>query len=111
MECGCCAYVCPAHIPLVDYFRFAKSEIRARSEEQKTAAQARARFEFRSARLEREKAEKAARLATKAAETRAKAAAAGNAALIAAAVEQNKEKADLPPSAQNNAEPPNTAQT
>ncbi|MDR2924951.1 MAG: electron transport complex subunit RsxC [Azoarcus sp.] len=94
MECGCCAYVCPSHIPLVDYFRFAKSEIRARDEEQKAAAQARSRFEFRSARLEREKAEKAARLAAKAAETRAKAAADGNAALIAAAVERSKDEAD-----------------
>jgi ferredoxin len=30
IECGCCAYVCPSHIPLVDYYRFAKSEIWAR---------------------------------------------------------------------------------
>ncbi|MDR0563876.1 MAG: electron transport complex subunit RsxC [Azoarcus sp.] len=74
IECGCCAYVCPAHIPLIDYFRFAKSEIRARDEEQNAADRARERFEFRSFRLEREKAEKAARLAAKAAETRAKAA-------------------------------------
>ncbi|MDR1662302.1 MAG: electron transport complex subunit RsxC, partial [Azoarcus sp.] len=84
IECGCCAYVCPAHIPLVDYFRFAKSEIRARDEEQKAASQARARFEARLARLEREKAEKAARLAAKAAETRASLAT-SEAALIAAA--------------------------
>jgi electron transport complex protein RnfC len=72
MECGCCAYVCPAHIPLVDYFRFVKSEIRARDEEQKAADQARARFEFRSSRLEREKTEKAARMKAKIAETRSK---------------------------------------
>ncbi|MDR1854816.1 MAG: electron transport complex subunit RsxC [Azoarcus sp.] len=76
IECGCCAFVCPAHIPLVDYFRFAKSEMRAKNEERKAAEQARARFEFRSFRLEREKAEKAARLAAKAAETRAAMAAA-----------------------------------
>ncbi|MDR2015339.1 MAG: electron transport complex subunit RsxC [Azoarcus sp.] len=100
MECGCCAYVCPAHIPLVDYFRFARSEIRARDEEQKAADQARTRFEFRSLRLEREKSEKAARLAAKAAETRAKAAAGGNAALIADAVE----RARTQPPAQDNAE-------
>ena len=24
-ECGCCAYVCPSNIPLVQYFRIAKS--------------------------------------------------------------------------------------
>ena len=27
IECGCCSYVCPSHIPLVHYYRFAKSEI------------------------------------------------------------------------------------
>jgi electron transport complex protein RnfC len=24
-ECGCCSYVCPANIPLVQYFRIAKA--------------------------------------------------------------------------------------
>ena len=24
-ECGCCSYVCPANIPLVQYFRIAKT--------------------------------------------------------------------------------------
>jgi electron transport complex protein RnfC len=96
MECGCCAYVCPAHIPLVDYFRFAKSEIRARNEERKTAEQARTRFEFRSLRLEREKTEKAARLAAKAAETRAKATSEADSVLIAAAVEQAKMQSSVP---------------
>ena len=94
MECGCCAYVCPAHIPLVDYFRFAKSEIRARNEEQKAADQARTRFAFRSARLEREKAEKAARLAAKAAETRASLASnQTDAAMIATASKQAEAQA------------------
>lgn len=27
-ECGCCSYVCPSHIPLVQYFRIAKSRLR-----------------------------------------------------------------------------------
>ena len=27
IECGCCAYVCPAAIPLVHYFKYGKSEI------------------------------------------------------------------------------------
>ena len=27
-ECGCCAYVCPSHIPLVQQFRMAKNAIR-----------------------------------------------------------------------------------
>lgn len=72
IECGCCSYVCPAHIPLVDYYRFSKSEIWARERDKAAADQARERFEFRNLRQEREKAEKAAKLAAKAAETRAK---------------------------------------
>jgi len=72
IECGCCAFVCPSRIPLVDYYRFAKSEIWARERDLKAADQARDRFEFRNYRQEREKEEKAAKLAAKAAETRAK---------------------------------------
>lgn len=75
IECGCCAYVCPSHIPLVDYYRFAKSEIWAREREHNEADQARERFEFRNYRIEREKSEKAAKLAARAAETKAKLAA------------------------------------
>jgi len=63
IECGCCDYVCPSHIPLVNYFRFAKSEIQAEQQDKKQADAARERFEFREARAEREKQEKAARLA------------------------------------------------
>ncbi len=63
IECGCCDYVCPSHIPLVNYFRFAKSEIQAEQREKKVADAARERFEFREERAEREKREKAERLA------------------------------------------------
>ena len=66
IECGCCSYVCPSHIPLVDYYRFAKSEIWAREKEKHAADIARERHEFRLFRQEREKKEKAARLAAKA---------------------------------------------
>jgi electron transport complex protein RnfC len=32
-ECGCCTYVCPSHIPLVQQFRVAKAAVRkARSD-------------------------------------------------------------------------------
>jgi electron transport complex protein RnfC len=31
IECGCCAYVCPAAIPLVHYFKYGKSEVWRRS--------------------------------------------------------------------------------
>ncbi len=30
-ECGSCSYVCPSHIPLVQYFRLAKSTVRKRN--------------------------------------------------------------------------------
>ncbi|MFM7122029.1 MAG: 4Fe-4S dicluster domain-containing protein, partial [Fluviibacter sp.] len=77
IECGCCDYVCPSHIPLVNYFRFAKSEIQAEQREKKTADAARDRFEFREARAEREKQEKAERLAKANAARKAAEAAAG----------------------------------
>lgn len=56
IECGACAWVCPSNIPLVQYFRQEKAEIYAISQEKKRAAEAKARFEARQARLEREKA-------------------------------------------------------
>ncbi|MFE8103946.1 electron transport complex subunit RsxC [Brenneria goodwinii] len=55
IECGACAYVCPSNIPLVQYYRQEKAEIRAIDEEALRAAQAKARFEAKKARLEREK--------------------------------------------------------
>ena len=56
IECGACAWVCPSNIPLVQYFRQEKAEIYAISQEEKRAAEAKARFEARAARLERDKA-------------------------------------------------------
>lgn len=92
IECGCCSFVCPSHIPLVQYFRFAKSEIWAREKEKNAADQAKARFEWKTERDEREKAEKAEKLAKAAAAQAAKkaaeaaaAAAAGDAASTASA--------------------------
>lgn len=82
IECGCCDYVCPSHIPLVSYFRYAKSEIATQDREKMAAELAKQRFEFKQLREEREKAEKAARMAEKAA-----AAAAAKAAAAASGVE------------------------
>jgi Na+-translocating ferredoxin:NAD+ oxidoreductase subunit C len=94
IECGCCAYVCPSHIPLVDYYRFAKSEIWAREVEKEAADVARERYEFRLLREEREKQEKAAKLAAKTAAGREKAAAAiAEAAKPAATPEEDAKKA------------------
>jgi len=55
IECGACAYVCPSEIPLVQYYRVAKADIREQQREALKAEQAKARFEARNARLELEK--------------------------------------------------------
>ncbi|MBK0030758.1 electron transport complex subunit RsxC [Erwinia sp. S43] len=55
IECGACAYVCPSNIPLVQYYRQEKAEIQAIDLESERNAQAKARFEARQLRLEREK--------------------------------------------------------
>ncbi|RHW20854.1 electron transport complex subunit RsxC [Pseudomonas jilinensis] len=72
IECGACSYVCPSSIPLVQYYRAAKAEIRAIELQQHKAEHSKQRFEQRQARLQREaeqkelerqaRAEKAARL-------------------------------------------------
>ncbi len=49
--CGCCAVVCPSQIPLVQYFRAAKSDIRAAKKAQFKSDRARDRFESRAKRL------------------------------------------------------------
>jgi electron transport complex protein RnfC len=54
--------VCPAHIPLVQYFRFAKTETWAREQEKQKADLARQRHEARQSRLERLEQERKARL-------------------------------------------------
>ncbi|MEK7992037.1 MAG: electron transport complex subunit RsxC [Thiotrichaceae bacterium] len=61
IDCGCCSYVCPSQIPLVNYFRYAKSEVRAQQVEKQKSDVARQRHEFKMYRVEREKLEKAAR--------------------------------------------------
>jgi len=72
IECGVCAAVCPAHIPLVQYFRFAKTEIWASERERLKADTARERHMFHQERIEREKAEREAVLAKKRAALAAK---------------------------------------
>ncbi len=58
IECGACSYVCPSSIPLVQYYRYAKGEIRIQRAEQLKANRARERFEARQERLEREQLDK-----------------------------------------------------
>lgn len=91
IECGACSYVCPSNIPLVQYYRFAKSEIWAQEAGKKSADAARERHEYRESRIEREKREKAGKLAAKekaAAEARAQRAAPANATQLPKAGEE-----------------------
>jgi electron transport complex protein RnfC len=55
IDCGACAYVCPSQIPLVQYYRVAKAEIRQQHELDLKAEKAKTRFEARKLRLEKEK--------------------------------------------------------
>src|SRR5450830_1629386 len=66
IECGCCTYVCPSDIPLVQYYRYAKSEIIALDKAKEAADLARERNDFRLARIEREKLERAQKHAERA---------------------------------------------
>ncbi|WP_047680107.1 MULTISPECIES: electron transport complex subunit RsxC [Xenorhabdus] len=55
IECGACAYVCPSNIPLVQYYRQEKAEIRTIDAEARRSSEAKLRFEAKQARMEREK--------------------------------------------------------
>ena len=65
IECGACSYVCPSNIPLVQYYRSSKGEIRQAKEEKIKAAQARERFEFHKQRIEQAEQEKEAKRAAR----------------------------------------------
>jgi electron transport complex protein RnfC len=58
IDCGACAYVCPSQIPLVQYYRVAKAEIRQQQQLDIKAEKAKVRFEARKLRLEKEKVER-----------------------------------------------------
>nr|WP_315180400.1 electron transport complex subunit RsxC [uncultured Cardiobacterium sp.] len=62
IECGICAAVCPSGIPLVQYYRHSKGDVRAADKKAQDAEHARARHEARTARLEREAAERQAQM-------------------------------------------------
>jgi len=58
IECGACAFVCPSNIPLVNYYRVAKSDIKEEKEKKRKADAAKIRFEARNERLKKEKEER-----------------------------------------------------
>jgi electron transport complex protein RnfC len=68
ISCGCCAYACPSHIPLVQYFSHAKGELAARERAKLRSEAARRLIEARAIRLEREAKEKSALAARRKAE-------------------------------------------
>jgi electron transport complex protein RnfC len=79
IECGACSYVCPSTIPLVQYYRAAKGNIRQQQQEKIRSDHARQRFESRQARIEQAEIEKEAkRTARRQAAEKAKALAAQN---------------------------------
>ncbi|MCG7586198.1 electron transport complex subunit RsxC [Photobacterium sp. OFAV2-7] len=92
IECGACAYVCPSEIPLVQYYRQAKAEIRQRKQDEVNAERAKQRFEAKKARLERDKAERENRFKKAADERRKEMAASGGDDAVAAAIARVKAK-------------------
>lgn len=92
IECGCCSYVCPSHIPLVDYYRFAKTEIRDQLEAQVKSDASRDRHEFLEFRKERDKRERDEKRAAHKAELQKKKAAAAKAKEAEGGESKNPEK-------------------
>ncbi|PSW89578.1 electron transport complex subunit RsxC [Photobacterium angustum] len=92
IECGACAYVCPSEIPLVQYYRQAKAEIWARSQDEMNAERARQRFEAKQARMERDKAERENRFKKAADSRRDEMAKTGGDDAVAAAIARVKAK-------------------
>ncbi|PML35941.1 electron transport complex subunit RsxC [Vibrio breoganii] len=92
IECGACAYVCPSNIPLVNYFRQSKTEIKIQAAEAEAAERAKVRFEQRKERLERDKIEREQKYKIAAEKRRSQMKAEGGDDAIAAAIERVKQK-------------------
>ncbi|GMQ47137.1 electron transport complex subunit RsxC [Vibrio sp. 10N] len=90
IECGACAFVCPSEIPLVQYYRQAKAEIRTRKQDADAAERAKVRFEEKKARMERDKAERENRFKKAADDRRKQMSKSGGDDAIAAAIERVK---------------------
>jgi electron transport complex protein RnfC len=61
IECGACAWVCPSQIKLVDYYRYAKSELKYLDFKRVKSDQSQIRFEQRENRLQSLKEERIAK--------------------------------------------------
>ncbi|MBE4599695.1 electron transport complex subunit RsxC [Vibrio navarrensis] len=105
IECGACAYVCPSEIPLVNYYRQAKAEIRTRAQEAEAAERAKLRFEEKKARLEREKEERENRFKKAADDRRKEMKSTGGDDAIAAAIARVKAQKAQESSSQTEVKP------
>jgi electron transport complex protein RnfC len=65
IECGACSWVCPSHINLVDFYRFAKSELTYLDHKKTKAQVAKQRHDEREARLEQIKIDRQAKRRSK----------------------------------------------
>lgn len=63
LSCGSCAYACPSHIPLVQYFNYAKGRLNAAQRERQKQERIKRLVEARQARIEKHAAAKQAALA------------------------------------------------
>ncbi|WP_394240003.1 electron transport complex subunit RsxC [Vibrio astriarenae] len=105
IECGACAYVCPSEIPLVQYYRQAKAEIKERKVEADSAERAKQRFEDKKARLERDKAERENRFKKAAQDRRKEMKTSGDSDAIAAAIARVKAQKAQPADEQAKTKP------
>lgn len=74
IECGACSYACPSNIPLVQYYRASKADIREIKQDHIKAEHSKARFEARKERIEKQEAEKEAKRKARKAASQARAA-------------------------------------
>lgn len=79
--CGSCAYVCPSHIPLSQYFNYAKGELAARQRAQHKQNETKRLAEARNVRMEAAKKAKRAAMLKRKKEKEAQQAQAAEAAL------------------------------
>ena len=72
MSCGSCSYVCPAHIPLVQYFNYAKGCLTAQQRAEHKQEESKRLVKTREDRMEKIRLEKQAAMARMKAEREAK---------------------------------------
>ncbi len=94
IECGSCSFSCPSNIPLVQYYRASKADIRQNKLDAEKAEHSKLRFEARKQRLERQVQEKEAKRKARAEAAKARAAGDGDGKgdAVQAAIERAKAK-------------------